>query len=259
MTLHVHPAVLWASESTHATEATIQHQYKVGGLNIEYARFLEGKPALLLITDADSNILLSIVGSTGWEHNDMASLDESFDLGPLAIRHKVGAASTSTIHSLGTNKERLWTPYYPALRFTPATSFNEVIRRNGTAKKAYLIADTREQFSTTEISAWPSELWNGTQALDLNTLPTNVTYLEMSVGDVTSSATVRLTNTVLNVNDGSVQTADPYLDIYFTNAFDDWSNAKAEMKAIIDGLPWIGKDIDEIVAKETLHYNLPTE
>lgn len=251
MTILIHPTVMFESESLGETTQAV---YDTEGANANITNYLEEKAALMVVTDSADNILLSILGQTKWVGANMAALGDDFDLGNLVLRHKNGALTETNVYSLGSGNERQWTPYIPALRYTPTATFSETIRQSGVAAKAFLLVDTRESYSASDISQWPVGLWDGSAPLNINGLPANVPYLEVSVGNTASSATLRLTDVNLDVGQSSVQTADPFLDIHFTNSFRDWSGSKAEIEAVLAGLTAVGKTIDEVGQKEAVAY-----
>ena len=214
-------------------------------------RVLENKPALLVVTDALDNILLSIVGETAWYSDAVKMSDQDID---LMFRVDYGTDSEVDSDFRKLDYYQPVRPRLPALTFTPAAQYSETIRNTGTAAKVFLIVDTLELYSTTDISAWPLTHWDGNTALNVAGLPASEPYLQLSVGDLASSASVRLTRLDLDTAEHTVQMADPIIYMYFTNMLRDWSTAKADLIALLTSIPEIGTDRADIEAKENTAY-----
>ncbi|MDK1290080.1 hypothetical protein [Pseudoalteromonas umbrosa] len=248
MTLMVHPAAFYESESL------LQHSqksYSRTDPNDKYMRYLEEKPALLVLTDDQGTILHSIVGKTSWKGNVFPPLGEEFDLGQLYARQKTGAASAAVIYQLDHQNKRPMTPYVPLLVFDTQRAYSEEVRNAGTVAKAYLVVDKYEHYSSEDITLWPDELWQGQAPLDINSLPEGVSYLMVSTGASHSDNAVFLSDLHLDPNTHIIRLVNDQMALCFPNLIGDWSDAKAQMMAIIADFPYVGHSYDEVVAKET--------
>lgn len=247
MTIMVHPDLIHEAEST----ARYTQGIYANDASNKYARTLENKPALLVVTDASQNILLSIVGHTQWYSDAFATLDSSFDIGGLYLRFDESTVDqAASVRPINLAIPRTLTPYAPALRFYRLESFIDDIRQAGVAAHAYLLVDPQEGYSATDISSWPVALWDGSVAYTEGSIPASVRHLELSVGDTQSDATVRLTNTNLDPSQNVVQTADPFIPLHFTNMMGDWSGAKAELLSVIDSMPAMATTLEGVLTKE---------
>lgn len=254
MTLLVHPDILYAAES--ASEQP-QSVFANDPANIQ-TRMMEDKPALLVVTDATGAILLSVVGQTKWHSTDVKLAGEPYEIN-LTYRSEYTDAETSF-------SPLALVPRLPALTFTPASKFVEEIRNTGTATRAFLIVDTLEQYSPVSVEGefdangvetrapWPVGYWDGSVALDVATLPAELPYLELSVGDLNSGASIKITRVDLLLEEGTVQMADPVVYLYLPNILHDWSTARDELIALLTAIPEIGTDSADIQAKEAVAY-----
>tara|TARA_B100000700_G_scaffold311500_2_gene393799 strand:+ start:208035 stop:208745 length:711 start_codon:yes stop_codon:yes gene_type:complete len=215
----------------------------------EPTRYLENKPAMLVVTDEANNILLSLVGMTKW---DLAYMDnDEFAIQSRYFRHDAG-----NIESYHTDLDALRNlcPTVPAFRFTPAEQFTADIRNTGTATKAYLIVDTHATRSTADISTWEVELWDGTAPFDVAALPEEIKHLQLGIGDTTTNQPVRLTSTAVDKSESVVQLADGYINMFFMNMYHDWSTMRDAMEARLAAMPSFGKSLQEIADKEAIAF-----
>lgn len=248
MAIMMHPDLLYMCE---AHNQDVQLSFNAADAANIRTRVLENKAALMVVTDALDNILLSIVGKTQWYSDAVKMTDHDIE---LTYRYDYGKDSEVDTDFRLLHETMPIRPRIPALTFTPAAQYSETIRNTGTAAKVFLIVDTLELYSATDVSAWPVSRWDGSVALNLAGLPASEPYLQLSVGDLASSASVRLTRLDLNTAEHTVQMADPIIYMYFTNVLRDWSTAKADLTALLTSIPEIGTDRADIEAKEIAAY-----
>jgi len=245
MSIMIQPDILAICESK---SGDVQKQFDVTNPANVQSRALDDKPALLVVTDATDNILLSIVGHTAWHSHDVKLQGHD-----VALTYRNTSGTAETAFTALTLKPRI-----PALSFTPTANFAEKIRQSGTAAKAYLIVDHMELYSRLAVddatNPWPVAYWDGSVALDVASLPETLPYLQLSVGDLSTDASVRLTRLDLNMAEHSVQMADPVIYLYFPNILRDWSTAKDELTALLMDVTHVGTDQADIEAKELVAF-----
>lgn len=249
MSIFVNPMVNFIAE--HQAYDT-QLAFSGTGTTSEAARYLENKAALLVVVDASDNILLSLVGKTEWSTTPMEN--DAYRLQHRYFRSDYGSDITSTAKHTDLETFRPLCPLVPALRFTPMEQFMATIRNTGLAAKAYLIVDTLATRSQTDIALWEPALWEGTSPLDIMALPESVKYIQLGVGDTVTDQPVRLTNTSIDVDHSVVQLADGFIQLYFTNMYNDWSGMREAMDARLAAIPSIGKTLQDIADKEAIAF-----
>lgn len=247
MALLIHPRILSRGEIYNSkTQQSFSRITSNTTDDNKHTRILEAKPALLVVTDIDGNILLSMVGVTRWSESTPV-LGPDHLLTPLMYRKEIGEATTdfgtmAAIHSL--------LPIIPALDFIPKSAYTETIRQSGTAAKAFLIVDTHELYSQSSASAWPVALWDGSVPFVAADLAANMHYLEVSVGDLASEESLRLTSLVIDMDNKTVQMADAIFRVYFTNMLHDWTGMRDELNTLLALGTSMGIDQASIEAKE---------
>lgn len=246
MAILMHPRLILNAESAAFPLYTTYNQDEAHLETTRYTRTLEDKPALLVVTDATGNILLSLVGKTKWSTESLLT-DDATQLAHQIVRRNSGwltKGSSTTIN------DDLRQPLVPTLEFFPFVQYAASIRQSGTIAKAYVLVDTTETYSVTDESTWPAAYYDGSTAFDVATLPDTLRYLQVSVGDLASDQALRFTYLDLNVNDTTVQMADPSLRIHLVNLFRDWSTAKDELTSLLGGVTSVGTSLEDIAAKE---------
>ncbi|TMP46268.1 hypothetical protein CWB96_00105 [Pseudoalteromonas citrea] len=240
MAIVLHPSLLWAAERYAGNTA---NSYALVSPSIHLVRKIDRKPAMLLVLDEGNNILFSVLGYTVW-HLEAGGLPREQHNVSFNYRSgsEAGEAGFSHLASL--------LPSVPALRFVPLDDYSALIRNAGAAVKAYIISDRDEEYKDnynepykSTLASWPTHLWDGSTPIDIESLVHPC--LEVSVGDLASDSVLRLTNTTIKLEDGSVKIADPYIDIYFANALRDWSTARQEFEALLN-------DIEQVSTTDTI-------
>lgn len=245
MSIYIHPMVNFVSEN--ATLDT-QQSFKVDSPASEATRYLENKPAMLVVTDVNNTILLACVGSTAWHSSPMDS--DGYRLQHSYYRSSHSGEATLTSKHKTFDTTRPLCPLIPALRFTPLEQFTTDIVNSGTASKAFLLVDTLATRSATDISTWEGALHDGTVPLDTAALPSNVKYIQLGLGDLTTDQPVRLTSAEIDVEQSVVQIADGYVQLYFTNLYHDWSGMREALDARLAALTGVGVSPQDIADKE---------
>lgn len=252
MTIMIHPSLFPRTErSAYLTQKAFHtsSSYKVDN---RHTTKMENKPALLVVTDVDDNILLSLVGRTQWNEG-AATLGASDTLAHNFMRTDTGRELTDSNTAKFTDTYPT-VPRIPSLDFRPASQYAETIRNTGTATKAYLVVNYLDEYSTTVISDWPVIYWDGVTKFNAAGLGADLPYLQVSVGDMASDQALRLTRTDLDKSEHTVQMADASLKIYFKNLFHDWSGTKAELDAILAAIPGVGTSLADIEEKEQVAF-----
>ncbi|USD31144.1 hypothetical protein J8Z24_21250 (plasmid) [Pseudoalteromonas sp. SCSIO 43201] len=225
MSLVIHPVVLIAAENrTHYAQLSIHESSR----DIHLTRKIEYKPALLIVVDAQNNVLASTVGTTYWSTKERSNLSPSQH--GVNFTYRTSNADAVTAFSQTVNLQ----PLTPALRFTPYQDFDVALRNSGTIANAYLITDRNEQYSRIDIETWPSEMWRGDEPFDVTA--SGYKYLELTVGTEQSDATLRFSSLDVDQNDQVIKLIEPHINVYFTNFLRDWSNAKAELEARLNSI-----------------------
>lgn len=246
MSVYIHPMVSFLSESP--SDDTQMALYSSDPAVAKATRYLESKPALLVITDASNTILLSLIGTTGWSTDPMDN--DSTKLQHLYYRNSHGGDISSTAKHQRLDQLRPQCPLVPALRFTPLSQFTSEIINTGTAAKAFLLVDVSATRSPTDISQWEAGLREGTTPLDTAALPSGLQFMQLGLGTIESDEPVRLTNDAIDVNQSVVQLADGYIQLYFTNMFHNWTGMREALDARLAAITGVGTTLQDIADKE---------
>ncbi|RRS09154.1 hypothetical protein EAG18_08520 [Pseudoalteromonas sp. J010] len=226
MSLIILPHILAASEQP---QYATQSQFKDTSEDLKRMRIVEGKPALLVVLDADKQVLASSVGYTQWSSGRPQLPLAEFG---VSYTYRKAADKGDPATNFDTEERRL--PIMPALRFNPTSKFAIDIRNSGTAAQAFIIVDQDEVRSKTDITDWPNEIWDGSAPLDVAQL--TYKYFNMAVGLHDSQAPLQLTRLDMSKSDVNLPLVSKFIDVYFTNMFHDWSDAKAQMEAALNRL-----------------------
>lgn len=249
MSVHIHPLIAYVAEKGNRDT---QGAFSTSNPVNEASRYLEGKPAMLVVTDATDTKLLKLVGVTSWSLEELES--SAYALEHHFYRVDDGTDITSASQHEDLLSTRSTCPMVPALRFTPHEQFMSSILATGTAAKAFLLVDTMNTRSATDTASWDDVIGDNATAFDPTNLPADVRYIRLGLGEASSDQPVRLTNLEITLDQSIVQLADGYIQLYFMNLFNDWSNMRAAMDARLAAIPSFGKTLQEIVDKEALAF-----
>lgn len=246
MSVYIHPMINYLSEKP---EHDTQQAYSAADpVLAETTRYLEGKPAMLLVSDDSNNTLLSLVGTTTWSSSQIEN--STYRLQQQYYRSAAGGDALTTGRLSTLDDLRIQCPLIPALRFTPMEQFTTDIVGSGTAAKAFLLVDTSATRSTADLSLWEPALWDGNTPFDPATLPDAVKFMQIGLGSIETDQPVRLTSLSIDASQSIVQLADGYIQLYFMNMYHDWTGMREALDARLAAITSVGKTPQEIADKE---------
>ncbi|TMP46264.1 hypothetical protein CWB96_00085 [Pseudoalteromonas citrea] len=220
-----------AEASDHAT----QNQFKyVMDSCIVHTRYLEGKPAILVVVDSQSKVLFSISGKMKWHKGPW--------LGTQSLLINDFCFSAAGLEQVTPNRVLFGSfgPNTPALVFSPSLQVSEDIKAKGVISQGYLLVDFEEKASTVADTFW-TDVPDSRGVFDAS--KTSYPYTKISVDDVRSMAAVRLTNSNLDVVNQSILAVDAQIYISPNALFTDFNVLKNEFEALlmsIDGVDLSG-------------------
>ncbi|TMP46270.1 hypothetical protein CWB96_00115 [Pseudoalteromonas citrea] len=234
MAIVIHSNILAAAENANFGTMKALAQNSAG---IAALRYVENKPALLVILDINNKVLASTVGALAWAINEEFDHDERY---ALTYRYRHNDA-VDALNSFVLSPARM--PLCPAIKFTPESVFGVDVRNSGLSHKALLITDQSELLSKSDITAWPDELWRGEQPLNIDNLETRFKTLELSTGLKSSTAVIQLTRLNITMSDTSLPLYASDIIVKLPGLLNDPEQMKQQMEIQLNRLTGVSTQL----------------